>query len=264
MRKLGAGGFADVYRARDTIEGLYVALKVPLVEFRTKSAIEDFKREIRIVASLDHPNILPVKNADVIEGRLVVAFPLGEETLADRLQRRLGMDKALSFAEQMLEGLAYAHQHRVMHCDVKPENMILFPDDHLRLGDFGIAKVARRTMAASGSGSVGYVAPEQAMGKPSFRSDVFSAGLIIYRMLSGKLPEWPFKQPLPGGPRLRTKVPLSFRAFLARSMRIDHRQRYRDAGAMLAAYQKLLPEVERFRARQKKAKLRAQKRRLSR
>jgi serine/threonine-protein kinase len=256
VRKLGTGGFAEVYQARDTIEGVQVALKVPHFEFRTKAALEDFKREIRIAASLDHPNILPVKNADVIEDRLVVAFPLGDETLADRLHRRMGVETVLSYAEQMLEALAYAHKRRIIHCDVKPENLILFSEGRLRLGDFGIARVALRTLAASGSGTVGYVAPEQAMGKPSFRSDVFSAGLIIYRMLAGQLPEWPFREPLPGSARVRSKVPPSFRAFLERAMRIDHRQRYRNAETMLAAFRKLKPQVERFRARQRRRRRR--------
>ena len=252
VRRLGTGGFADVYEARDTIEGIRVALKIPHVEFHAKSAPEDFKREIRIAASLDHPNILPVKNADEIDGKLVVAFPLGEETLADRLQRRMSVETVLGYAGQMLEGLAFAHSRRVIHCDVKPENLILFPDKQLRLADFGIARIAMRTLAASGSGTVGYVAPEQAMGRPSFRSDVFSAGLILYRMLSGRLPEWPFREPLPGAARLRSKVPAEFRAFIARAIRIDHRQRFSNAETMLEAYDKVMPKVTRYLARQRK------------
>jgi len=252
QRRLGTGGFAEVYVARDTIEGVQVALKVPHVEFSSKHALEDFKREIRIAASLDHPNILPVKNADVVEGKLVVAFPLGEETLADRIHRRMGVETALSYGEQMLAALAHAHKRRIIHCDVKPENLILFDGGRLRLGDFGIARIALRTLAASGSGTVGYVAPEQAMGKPSFRSDVFSAGLILYRMLAGQLPEWPFREPLPGSARLRTKVPPSFRSFLERAMRIDHRQRYQNAETMLAAFHKLKPNVQAYLRRRRR------------
>jgi serine/threonine protein kinase len=97
----------------------------------------------------------------------------------------------------MIEAVAYAHRQRIIHCDIKPENFILFPDNRLRLTDFGIARVAQNTVAGSGSGTVGYMAPEQAMGKPSMRSDVFSLGLVIYRMLTGQLPEWPFEWPPP-------------------------------------------------------------------
>ena len=253
LRRLGSGGFGQVFRARDTVEGIQVALKIPSPSVLTPSALEDFRKEIRLTASLDHPHILPIKNAEFYDGRLVVAYPLGTETLADRLTRRLAVKTSLEFGEQMLDALAYAHHHRVIHCDVKPENLILFKGDILRLTDFGIAKVALRTMAnASGSGTVGFVAPEQAMGKPSFRSDVFSAGLILYRMLSGKLPEWPFDWPPPGAERLRRKLPTQWLEFFRNALQIDHRRRYRDAGKMLAAYRGLLPLTRRFRAGRKR------------
>ncbi len=180
-----------------------------------------------------------------------MASPLGDKTLGDRLQRRMSLDAALDLGEQMLEGLAYAHAHWIMHCDVKPENLILFPDNHLRLADFGIAKVALRTMEASGTGTVGYMAPEQAMGKPSFRSDVFSAGLVLYRMLSGRLPEWPFEWPPPGHARLRRRLTPAFLGFLRRAIQVDHRRRFPNAEQMLASYQKLLPGVHR-RARRRR------------
>src|SRR5690606_16309985 len=135
-------------------------------------------------ARLDHPNILPIKNAEFIDDNFVVAFALGTGTLADRLSRRISPETALSYTDQILESLAYAHSQNIIHCDVKPENIILFPNHRSRLTDFGIAKVAMRRIKASGSGTVGYIAPEQAMGKPSFRSDVFSAGLILVRMFA--------------------------------------------------------------------------------
>jgi len=185
-RRLAEGGFANVFQAYDTIEGVRVALKVPHPELLTRGVLEDFRNEVRLMAQLDHPHVLPLKDASFIGPHFVVAFPLGERTLADRIQNRVSLPAALDYAGQMLSAVAYAHSRRVMHCDIKPENFLLFPGNRLRLSDFGIAKVARRTIQASGSGTVGYVAPEQAMGKPSFRSDVFSLGLILYRMLSGQ------------------------------------------------------------------------------
>ncbi|MCA9155316.1 MAG: serine/threonine protein kinase [Planctomycetales bacterium] len=237
--RLAEGGFAAVYKALDTIEGIHVALKSPHPSLVTESLIEDFRREVRLAARLDHPNILPIKNAEFVGDNFIVAFALGIGTLADRLTRRLSGETALDFTEQMLEGLSYAHENSIIHCDVKPENFILFPDDRLRLTDFGIAKVAMRTIKASGSGTVGYIAPEQAMGKPSFRSDVFSAGLIIYRMFAGKLPEWPFDWPPPGIRRARQRVHPDFLDFMRRAIELEPRRRFADGGQMLRAFRRL-------------------------
>jgi hypothetical protein len=143
----------------------------------------------------------------------------------------------------MLAGVAHAHEHRIIHCDIKPENMILFPGGQLMLTDFGIAKVALRTIRASGSGTVGYCAPEQAMGKPSFRSDVFALGLIIYRMLSGQLPEWPFDWPPAGYQRLRHRVHPELIELIRRSIDVDPRKRFANAGAMQAALKRLKPRA---------------------
>lgn len=207
VRRIAQGGFADVYRAYDTVEGIHVALKIPSPILLADRALDDFLKEVRITARLDHPNILHLKWAGFIDDRFVMVYPLGERTLADRMATRMSLRQAMDYAQQMLEATAFAHHKRVIHCDIKPENFILFADDRLKLGDFGIAKfVSRYTLSASGSGTVGYVAPEQAMGKPSLRSDVFSLGLIIYRILTGRLPEWPFEWPLPGHDRLRQKT----------------------------------------------------------
>ena len=204
-RQIGSGGFARVFAALDTIEGTKVALKIPYDQHVDEEMLELFRQEVRLVAKLDHPNILPLRNADIIEGRFIVASSLGRETLGDRMQRRSSVEKTLYFAEQMIAAVAYAHDCGIIHCDIKPENFILFDDDTLRLADFGIAKVSRMTIMASGTGTVGHMATEQAMGKPSMRSDVFSLGLIIYRILSGAWPEYPFAWPPPKANNLRTK-----------------------------------------------------------
>ena len=249
-RRLARGGFGDVYEADDTIEGIRVALKIPNGAL-TDNIAADFRREARLTARLNHAHILPVKNADFVHDMFVIVYPLGLGTLADRLSRRLSARAALDFTGQLLGALAHAHERHVIHCDVKPENLIMFPGDVVRLSDFGIARVAARTVQASGSGSLGYIAPEQAMGRPSARSDVFSAGLVTYRMLTGHLPRWPFRPPLPGHERLR-RFPPELHKFLQRALSVEPRKRFRDAVQMEATFLRIKPKVLTHLQRQRK------------
>lgn len=237
-RRLAEGGFANVYQAMDTIEGVRVALKMPHSNITTPKMLDTFQREARLASRLDHPNILPVKDASFIDGRFVIASRLGAQTLSDRLRKRIAFLTALQIIEQMLEGVAYAHRHRIIHCDIKPDNLILQPDGRLQLMDFGIARVAQKTVAGSGSGTIGYMAPEQAMGRPSAKSDVFSLGLIMYRLLAGRLPDWPFEWPPPGYKNIRRKCHPELIDILKRSMEIRPNRRFKDANDMLNAFKK--------------------------
>ncbi|MEW4531397.1 MAG: serine/threonine-protein kinase [Maioricimonas sp. JB045] len=251
-RRLCDGGFASVYQAMDTIEGIRVALKIPHDRHLTEEVLKDFRNEVRLAARLEHPNILRLKNASFIDDYFVIALPLGERTLADRLQKRMSLQTALGLAEQMLEATAYAHRQKIIHCDIKPENMLLFADNTLRLSDFGIAKIAQKTVRGSGTGTIGYMAPEQAMGKPSLRSDVFSLGLIMYRMLAGEWPEWPYDWPPPGYPRLRQRVPVDMLDFLKRAIDPNPRKRFRDADHMVNVFHRLKSRVLNHAARRRR------------
>ncbi|WP_145055308.1 serine/threonine-protein kinase [Lignipirellula cremea] len=245
-KKLGEGGFATVYQALDTIEGIRVALKIPY----HSPVDEDVLREVRLTARLDHPNILSLKYAAYIQDHFVIVTPLGERTLSDRLRSRLNFVTMIDYIEQMLEATAHAHREKVMHCDIKPENMILFPQNVLRLADFGLAKVSWRTVASSGSGTLGYMAPEQAMGQASFRSDVFSLGLIICRMLSGEWPAWPYDWPPPGYARIRRRAHADLIQFVQKSMEFKPRDRYRDADQMLNAFRRIKSRSLKFASQQ--------------
>jgi serine/threonine-protein kinase len=239
-RKLGQGGFASVYQAWDTIEGVHVALKMPHAFNVTASMLDAFQREARLISRLEHPNILGLKDASFIDGRFVIVSRLGIQTLAERLKKRIALATALTYVEQLIEAVAYAHRNRIIHCDIKPENLILLADGRLQLTDFGIAKVAQRTvvrtMVASGSGTVGYMAPEQAMGRPSARSDVFAAGILGYRIIAGVLPEWPYAWPPKGLASLRRKVHPDMIDLFRKAMELKPSNRFQDANAMLRAF----------------------------
>ena len=252
-RRLGEGGFAAVYQAMDTIQGIRVALKVPHAEHVTKEVLNDFRKEVRTLSRLEHENILPIKDASIIDERFVIVTPLGKKTLDERLKSRFSIDTALDLAEQLLEGVAHAHEQRIVHCDIKPENILLFDDGSLRLGDFGIAKVAQKTLRGCGTGTVGYMAPEQAMGKPSFRSDVFSLGLILYRMLAGEWPEYPYHWPPPNFQRLKLRAHPDLISFLKKAIDPDPKKRFADGGQMLNTFQRLKNKALRHAKRKRSA-----------
>jgi len=228
---------ADVYRAADTIHKTQVALKIPKSDDNVSK--DDFLREVQIATRLVHPNILTVQDASFIDGHFVIAMELGTESLADRIVRRISTAHAMTIAEQALAALAHAHSKKIIHCDIKPENFILFPGNKLKLADFGFAKVSLRTLKASGSGTIDYISPEQAMGRPKFQSDVFSLGLVLYRLFSGKLPEWPFKWPMPGHDRLQKRFPPELTALLRKAIQLDPGDRYRTAGEMYTAFRRI-------------------------
>jgi serine/threonine-protein kinase len=239
---ISSGGFARVYSATDTIEGIQVALKIPFAEHVDDDMLALFRQEVRMVARLDHPNILPVKTADFVDHRFLIVSKLGQETLEDRLARRISVLKALHYIEQMISAVACAHHANIVHCDVKPANFILFGDDVIRLTDFGIAKVSSLTIEASGTGTVGHMAPEQAMGRPNKRSDVFSLGLIMYRMLAGVWPEYPFDWPPPGAANLRRKrIHPDLIKMIRKAIEPRPRDRYVDAVKMEEVYEKVYP-----------------------
>ena len=116
LRRLGEGGFATVFSAHDLIEDRKVALKIPDERYITNSqSLEDMQREVRIMARLDHPCVLPLKDARFIDGHFVIVFPLGAESLADRLSRRISRATAIDYVVQMTSAVAYAHENKVLH-----------------------------------------------------------------------------------------------------------------------------------------------------
>lgn len=252
-----------MYQAMDTIMGTRVAVKIPHAPLVDDELLCGFRKEARLLATVEHPGILPIKDASIVDGRLVITFPLGLETLHERLSRRMSFEMIMSVMDQLLAAVAYAHEQHVIHCDIKPENVIMFEGGRVRLADFGIAKVARETIRGCGTGTVGYMAPEQAMGRPSARSDVFSLGLLFYRMMSGEWPEWPFEWPLPGAQKLKTRLDPKMIGWLKKSIELRPSERFADGVQMRNAFLKLRSSAFRF-VEQKRARRRTTRARTTR
>jgi serine/threonine-protein kinase len=232
---LGKGGSCEVWKARDCVEGIWVALKIPLLDMNGRRDNKDLLHEIRQVSGLRHEHIMPVKNADIINGHVVLATQLSAKTLDD-CSRPMSVRRIIHIMSQVLEGLAYAHKRRLVHCDVTPGNIFLFGDGRAAMGDFGISMhIKGRVVTSDVYGTPGYVAPEQAYGKPTYRSDCFAVALILYEYITGVLPRWPFRRPMRGSKRLRARTNRVFADFIHKALAVDPVRRFANAGEMLEA-----------------------------
>jgi len=203
-REIGHGGMATVYLARDERHQRMVAVKVLRTELAAILGGERFLREIRIAANLQHPNILTLIDSGDADGLLYYVMPFAEgQSLRDRLgSGALPASEAMRYLRDLLDALAYAHSHGVVHRDVKPDNIII-SGRHALVVDFGVAKamsVAKEAVAehpaetltqiGTSIGTPAYMAPEQAAGDPDVdhRADIYAAGIVAYEMLAGQPP----------------------------------------------------------------------------
>ena len=196
---LGAGGMGKVYRVRNTISERVEAMKILLPNLASKKELADrFLREIKVLASLDHPNIAAFRTALTLNDQLVMIMEYVEGvTLASRLaQGPVVVADAVNYADQVLAALAYAHNLGVIHRDIKPANMMLTPKGVIKLMDFGIARPSSElddktamTVAGTTLGSLNYMPPEQVKGEAvDGRSDIYSLGVSLYELVTGQLP----------------------------------------------------------------------------
>lgn len=196
---LGSGAWGIVYRALDPRNDREVALKILRVEFAGSASVERFRREIAILARLDHPNIVALYDSGEIDGApwYAMSYVRGE-SLQERLAREksLPIIDALNIARDVAFALAHAHAAGVVHRDIKPGN-ILLQDGHVFVADFGIARAinsaAREEWKSSSGfriGTPGYMSPEQAAADATIdgRSDIYSTGCVLYEMLAGEKP----------------------------------------------------------------------------
>ena len=194
---VGVGGMANVYRGTDLKTGNPIAVKVLKEEFLdNEELVRRFKNESKAISILDHPNIVKVYDVSVTDKlQYIVMEYVDGITLKEYLRQRGGAltwKEAVYFASQVLSALQHAHAKGIIHRDVKPQNIMLLADGSIKMMDFGIARFSRaqsQTVSDKAIGSVHYISPEQAKGeRTDARTDIYSVGVMLYEMLSGKLP----------------------------------------------------------------------------
>ncbi len=242
-RKVGQGGMATVYLARDTRHDRNVALKVMHPELAAAFRGEQFLAEIRTMAQLHHPHILPLFDSGEVDGQLYFVMPFVEgETLRQRITResQLGLGETVRIAREVASALDHAHRHGVVHRDIKPDN-ILLGEGGAQVADFGIALAISAASSRSTeeprliAGTPRYMSPEQLSGSTTVdsRADIYSLGILCYEMLAGR-PPVPASAP-PSLHQQRSAVPAAADAVVARSLATLPDDRYATAGELVDA-----------------------------
>ncbi len=197
LERLGSGGMSDVFRARDLMLERSVAIKVLHENYSNDNAFQQrFRQEARAAANLSHPNIVTVHDFGLDQGLLFLVMehiPGKDLKTLLRQRGRYSVEEAIPLMVQACAGIGYAHRAGLVHCDIKPHNMIVTPDGRLKVTDFGIARALSTIMPDERAdvvwGSPQYFSPEQATGEaPSPASDVYSLGIVLYEVLTGALP----------------------------------------------------------------------------
>jgi len=273
MSVLGKGGMGEVYLAEDTRLGRKVALKLLPSSFTTDAErLRRFEREARAASALNHPNILTIYEIDSVDGRRFIATEYVEgETLRQRQKHSpLKVSEVLELGIQVASALAAAHQAGIVHRDIKPENIMLRSDGYAKVVDFGLAKLTETAKAASGGdvstmllmdtdtgvvmGTTAYMSPEQARGLPlDARTDIWSLGVVLYEMLSGRPP---FKGDTPSDMIVaildRDPAPLQTSAIvpseldwiIRKALQKDREERYQTARELLGDLRRLKQQID--------------------
>jgi serine/threonine-protein kinase len=262
VRRLGSGGMADVYCAEDQELGRRVALKLLHRRFADDPEfVERFRREASSAAGLQHPNVVGIYDRGEWDGISYIAMELVDGRPLKQLIREeapLAPERAIDLAEDVLRAARFAHRRGIVHRDLKPHNVLVDQEGRAKVADFGIARAAASDITETGSimGTAQYLSPEQAQGQPvSPRSDLYSVGIILYEMLTGRVPfeaESPVtialrqvsERPAPPS-QINPAVPPALDAVVMRALEKEPERRFRDADDFIAA----LEEARRAPAR---------------
>lgn len=248
---IGKGGMAVVYQAKDLMLERTVAIKLLKEDYSHDPDFrERFRQEARAAANLSHPNIVTVHDFGLDSGRLYIIMEhvagTDLKTLIHR-RGRLQFEEAITLMVQACAGVGYAHRAGLVHCDIKPVNMLITPEQRLKVVDFGIARALATIQPDEKSevvwGSPQYFSPEQAAGAaPTLASDVYSLGVILYEMLTGQLPftaKTPtelarmHREEMPKTPHeINPDMPLALEHIILRALAKEPSTRYRNADQM--------------------------------
>lgn len=260
LERVGVGGMAEVFKGKDHKLNRFVAVKVLKEEFRdNKGFIKKFKEEAQAAAGLAHPNIVNVYDVGDEHGIYYIVMELVEGiTLKNYIERKgqLTVKEATSIAIQVSAGLEVAHNNQIVHRDIKPQNIIISREGKVKVTDFGIAKATTsQTTTSSAMGSVHYASPEQARGGyVDHRSDIYSLGVVLYEMVTGRVPfdgdtavtvavkHLQDKMVLPTA--YNPDIPFSLEQIIKKCMEKSPERRYQDIGDLLADLKQSLMDPE--------------------
>lgn len=261
VEQIGKGGMATVFKAYQPRLDRYVAIKVlPAYYAHEEGFSERFVREAKAIARLDHPNILPVYDFGQTDGlSYIVMKYVAAGTIKERLGQPLVPEDTIDILKQVASALDHAHDQGILHRDVKPGNILIDANGWVYLSDFGLAKMVEGSVQLTGSGvgigTPAYMSPEQGQGlKVDGRTDVYALGVILYEMLTGRVPyeaETPMAvvvkhitSPLPMPRTINPSIPSSVERVILKALAKDPDDRFARAGELVSALEAAITQVE--------------------